>query len=105
ERIEHIGRGADRAARGQLVLPDPRIGAARINADRQILDEGRRFRRSSQLLVEQPLDPLMVSEAARLLFGGAADRGLVGAAPFGRPLSPIAAMPLGQAAKGREFFE
>ena len=60
-RIEGIRRGPNRALRGEQVLPEPGVRAARIEADRQVRHDGQDFGRAGQLPIQEPLQPLVIA--------------------------------------------
>ena len=58
-----VRRGAHGRGRGDRVLPRPRVGSAGVDADRQVLHESQVRGRPRELLVEEPLEPLVVRDA------------------------------------------
>ena len=97
-RVERVGRRADGHARGEQVLPQPGVGAPRVEAHRQVVHERQMGRRRRQLLVEEPLEPLVVAHAV-LVHGAEVGRlGAVGAPVGGRPPPPVGTVALGEGA-------
>ena len=99
--VELVGRGADGHVEGEDVLPQPGVGAARVDPHRQVVHHrhaGRR--RRLQLEVDQPLQPLVEPDPVGM--GPAVGRhlGPVGVAELLRPRLPVAAVLLDQGAEG-----
>ena len=61
--VELVGRGADGHVEGEHVLPQPGVGAAGVDAHRQVVhDRHAGRRRRLQLEVDQPLQPLVEAD-------------------------------------------
>jgi hypothetical protein len=103
--VEVVGRGSNGDAGRQQVLPEPGVGAGRVGADGEIGDERDLGRRGLELDLEQPLEPLMETNAVR---GGSAelcDLWRVRMPEAFGPGRPRAAAPLGEHAEGGEGLE
>ena len=77
---EAIGRGADRGAGGQRVLPGPRVGPVGVHADRQVLHDSDLGRGGLELPLEEPLQPLVKAHARGVRLREARDIRQAGAA-------------------------
>ena len=93
--IEPIGRRTDRDVSGQQILPAPRVGPRRVEADGQVLDDSHLAGRARQLLVEQPLQPRVKGDPRGSTLGKARDRGTVRTAQLFGPGAPVLPVPLG----------
>ena len=72
---EGIGRSPNRHAEGEAPLPGPGIEPISIEADRQVSDQERPGGGCcGQLLVDQPLDPLVEGDPVRA-FGSSSGHG------------------------------
>ncbi len=100
---EAIGRGADRGAGGQRVLPGPGVGPVGVHADRQVLHDSDLDGGGLELPLEEPLQPLVKAHARGVRLREARDVRRVGTAVLRRPRVPAATVALGQHAKGREL--
>ena len=86
--VELVGWRAHPHPLRHHVLPHPGVGAGRVEAHGEVVDQRRSLRRRRQLLVEQPLEPRVEADAVVVFVGKASDGSVVGMAVPMRPLGP-----------------
>jgi len=100
--VELVRRRSDRGALRQHVLPLPRIGSARGNANRQIGHQGQFSSRPGQLDIQLPLEPHVEPQAIGPVLNVPLHGKRIRTLIFARPLMPITAISLGQGAEAGE---
>ena len=102
---EVVGRRPHRDAPSQHVLPRPGVGALAIETDGQVGHQAKCPPGSSQLLVEQPLEPGVKSDPLPLLGGEARDGGGRGMPVLDWPAPPPRPVTLSERAEDRELLQ
>jgi hypothetical protein len=110
--VERVGWRAGAHVAGPLVVPRPRVGAAGVDARRQVVDHPDRHAGrergalvAAELVVDQPLPPRAEVDAPGEFGARVGDRVGARVAQPGGPLRPGGAVALGQRADGGEVGE
>jgi hypothetical protein len=95
-RVELVRGGADSHVAREHVLPEPGVGAVRIDPDGEVVDERYLAVRRLELDVEEPLHPLMEANAIGVIRAPARHCRIVRVRVLRRPRRRSAVVPLVQ---------
>ena len=103
--IEVVGRSSDPRARGDHVLPQPRVRAVGREADSKVVDQGQLTSGTGELGVERPLQPAVEVDPRTIGLEQSANGATVSPSIPRRPRAPGAGVALGEDAEAGVALE